>query len=74
MALSPGSSPNRRKQNWKKIKKIKEVTSKTLVDFKIPEELLKDQKHKKKKKKKQKHSNENNISEVKEKEIKEEKN
>ena len=55
-------------------KKIKEVTSKTLVDFKIPEELLKDQKHKKKKKKKQKHSNENNISEVKEKEIKEEKN
>ena len=24
-------------------KKIKEVTSKTLVDFKIPEELLKDQ-------------------------------
>ena len=43
-------------------KKIKEVTSKTLVDFKIPEELLKDQKHKKKKKKKQKHSNENNIS------------
>lgn len=54
-------------------KKIKEVTSKTLVDFKIPEELLKDQKHKKKKKKKQKHSNENNISEVKEKEIKERK-
>lgn len=54
-------------------KEIKEVTSKTLVDFKIPEELLKDQKHKKKKKKKQKHSNENNISEVKEKEIKERK-
>ena len=53
-------------------KEIKEVTSKTLVDFKIPEELLKDQKHKKKKKKKQKHSNENNISEVKEKEKKEE--
>lgn len=52
-------------------KEVKEVTSKTLVDFKIPEELLKDQKHKKKKKKKQKHSNENNISEVKEKEIKE---
>lgn len=52
-------------------KRIKEVTSKTLVDFKIPEELLKDQKHKKKKKKK--HNNENNISKVEEKEIKEEK-
>lgn len=52
-------------------KKIKEVTSKTLVDFKIPEELLKDQKHKKKKKKK--HNNENNISKVEEKEKKEEK-
>lgn len=52
-------------------KKIKEVTSKTLVNFKIPEELLKDQKHKKKKKKK--HNNENNISKVEEKEIKEEK-
>ena len=46
-------------------KKIKEVTSKTLVDFKIPEELLKDQKHKKKKK--HKHNNENNISKVEEK-------
>lgn len=55
-------------------KEIKEVTSKTLVDFKIPEDLLNEQNQKKKKKKKKhKHSNENNISEVKEKEIKEEK-
>lgn len=52
-------------------KEIKEVTSKTLVDFKIPENLLNEQNQKKKKKKK--HNNENNISEVKEKEPKEEK-
>ncbi len=52
-------------------KEIKEVTSKTLVDFKMPENLLNEQNHKKKKKKK--HNNENNISEVKEKEPKEEK-
>ena len=52
-------------------KEIKEVTSKTLVDFKIPEDLLNEQNQKKKKKKK--HNNENNISEVKEKEPKEEK-
>lgn len=51
-------------------KEIKEVTSKTLVDFKIPENLLNEQNQKKKKKKK--HNNENNISEVKEKEPKEE--
>ena len=55
-------------------KEIKEVTSKTLVDFKIPENLLNEQnQNKKKKKKKKKHDNENNISEVKEKESKEEK-
>lgn len=52
-------------------KEIKEVTSKTLVDFKIPENLLNEQNQKKKKKKK--YNNENNISEVKEKEPKEEK-
>ena len=54
-------------------KEIKEVTSKTLVDFKIPEDLLNEQNQKKKnKKKKKKHYNENNILEVKEKEPKEE--